>query len=988
MIYTFDEFTLDPQLFELRRLEQRVSMEPQVFDVLQFLVKNRDRVVTKDELLEQVWGDKFISEAALNSRIMSARKALGDTGREQRYIRTVHGRGYRFVAHVAETRPEAEPVAPEAPAAPALARPATGVRAAVAGSSSPRGSLLLGREEEMTLLGRNLAQAMQSSRRVVLISGEAGLGKTTLVEAFVVEAAKAGARVATGQCLEYHGSGEPYMPLLEALGRLARGPDGWEVVEQLSLLAPTWLLQMPSLVEPEELPALQARTLAATRDRMLREILEALDALASQMPLVLVLEDLHWSDHSTLDFLSALARRSDPAKLLLIATYRPADLAATGHPLYDVARELRLRGYCEELQLNALADDAVAAYARRRLRGELPEGLMLTLNQRTAGNPLYVGMVLDSWLAEGILRQEDGSLVLTRPLPELEGHLPESLRAYVEQRLHLLAAAERQTLEAASVAGKDFAAAALAPALGLPVEDVESVCSGLAQRGLFVQARGLDEWRDGTLSEGYSFLHDLYQEVLYAGLPAGRRVKLHQQIGARLEAGYGAASQEKAAELAGHFVRGRVYDRAVHYLKLAGEQALRRSADQDALQHLNQALALITNLPESKDRVETEVVLHVELASAVIASKGWSDPSAEAAYAQALELAQALEDDSILSTVLFAMATMFEVRGDYQRAAQLLQERMSIPSDPHHTAPLESCELMACSQFHQGQFELALQLASNGIELYRPSIHTIMASMGENPGVGCYGWGGLALWFLGYPDRALSFALEGMKVAEQPENRYSLTLAGTQLAHMYEARNEPELALQFASKAFKDGEIYGYANRAEWARILEGWALTALGEGERGIAQMKDAIEKSFRTGALMDHAYYLGLLADAHRRAGNAVAGLKAVDEALDFAGRRGSFFFEAELRRLRGNLLLMKLGEPARAEAESCFRESIAVAREQGAKSLELRAAMDLARLLGDSEGGEEARSGLAAVYQSFEEGFETRDLQDARALLRLPA
>src|SRR5215475_6599237 len=355
MRYVFGEWTLDTQCSELCRAGRVRRLRRKAFQVLAYLLAHPDRVVTKQELCEQVWQQQFISDAALESTIKAVRQAIGDRGRGKRLIQTVYGQGYRFIAAVTTDH----------------APPARAKRAAAGHPAPPHGAPpVVGREPALAQLAHWFARAQSGARHLVFVTGELGIGKTTLVDAFLDRLAGAAPLwIGRGQCVEQFGAGEAYRPVLEALGRLGRGPDGQAVVALLALQAPTWLVQLPGLIGPADLEALQRRLAGATRERMLRELAEALERLTAQQPLVLVLEDLHWSDPSTLDLLAVLARRREPARLLLIGTYRPHEVPRRAHPLAAVMQELQLHGCGVELPVTVLAEDAIAAYFTRRLPG-------------------------------------------------------------------------------------------------------------------------------------------------------------------------------------------------------------------------------------------------------------------------------------------------------------------------------------------------------------------------------------------------------------------------------------------------------------------------------------------------------------------------------------------------------------------------------------------------------------------------------------------
>ena len=321
MIYAFADCEIDTDRFEVRRAGERQPVEPQVFDLLVHLVRNHARIVTRDELLARVWGHAYVSDATVNSRIKAARRAIGDDGTSQSMIRTVRGRGYRFVADVVEGRDDAGPaVTLRGPAEPPI-----------------------GREPELAELRRLCEAALGGERQLVVVRGEAGIGKTTLVDGVAAEASARGAwRVAAGRCPEPQGPVEPYLPILEALAALARGGATATLRDVLAERAPTWLLQIPWLADADALEAARLRALGAGPERMLREMVEALEALTATAPLLLVVDDLHWGDDATVALLAHLARRREPARLLVLATGRPAP----GHGVERLVRELAPRGRC------------------------------------------------------------------------------------------------------------------------------------------------------------------------------------------------------------------------------------------------------------------------------------------------------------------------------------------------------------------------------------------------------------------------------------------------------------------------------------------------------------------------------------------------------------------------------------------------------------------------------------------------------------------
>ena len=667
--WTFGPFRLDPRNACLWRGADLVPLPPTAFALLHYLVTHAGQLVTKDEFFAAIWAETVVSEAVLKVRMSEVRKALGETARAPRWIATVHRRGYRFVAPV--TRLDAAPGAAAAartpsgplrsPSAPTLRLP-TPPRPDSA-TPMPR---LVGREGELAQLQQWWAQARQGQRQVVFLTGEAGIGKTTLVDAFVAQVVAAEAVwCGQGQCIEQYGAGEAYLPVLEALGRLCHAPGADQLLLRLRAHAPTWLVQMPWLLSPADHEALRHELRGATQARMLRELGAWIEAVTVETPLVLVLEDVHWSDAATLDVVAWVARRQEPARLLLVGTYRPVEVLTRGHPLRDVQQALQLHGHCAELPLACLSEAAVAAYLTRRVPGyPEPAALARRIHQRTDGNPLFMVHVVEELLTQDHVVAQQGCWGL-RTTPEADVvRVPDGIRQMLALQLDRLPRAAQRLLEAASVAGAAFAAASVAAGVARDVVTTEEHCERLAQRQQLLRPAGTVSWPDGTVTGRYEFIHALYQNVVYDQIAAARRVRLHQRIGARLEEAYGAHAGDVAAELAMHFDQGRDVPRAIHYLQQAGENALRRSAHPTAIAHLTAAVQLLETLPETPERTRREVALHLALGNALTATHGSAAPETAAAFRRAYTLSAQGDDPEQAFNAVRGLALFHTLRGE------------------------------------------------------------------------------------------------------------------------------------------------------------------------------------------------------------------------------------------------------------------------------------------------------------------------------------
>ena len=607
-ILVFDPFVLDLESERLLRDGQPIELRPKTWQLMRFLVENPGRLLSKDELLDAVWTDVAVTPASLNQAIRELRQALGDDAREPRYIQTVHRRGFRFIAALEGV---------DSNGAPGTDRGLATVRTRLE---------IFGREAELQRLHELFARATAGERQLVFVTGEEGIGKTALLQAFLADLGADRRQVlfaGGGQCVELLGTHEAYLPVLDALDRLTRESREGTLLRILERYAPTWVAHLPWLAAADTTKS--KPPLPGSPASMLREFCVAIEALAAERPLVVWLEDLHWCDAATVDLLRAIAQRSEPARLLVIATYRPVEVAIRDHPIGRLKRKLVVQKAARELTLEPLGADAVESMLGSRFGdSQWRRPLALLIHEHSDGNPLFVGVAADYMAAEGWMVADGEGWHLTVDLASIDGRLAEGLRAVVDGQLEGMPTEEVAALEAASVAGQIFSDEEVAAALETEVEAVEAVCGRLARWGRFIEPAGAVSWPDGSDSQRYRFRHATLRSLLYGRLSPGRRQRFHARIADRLERGFADHQAHIAAELANHHERGRNTERAIHFLAMAADGVQRRFATGEAVNYLKRALELLLREPESEARDLGEVRLRHKLGRAFIFASGYT----------------------------------------------------------------------------------------------------------------------------------------------------------------------------------------------------------------------------------------------------------------------------------------------------------------------------------------------------------------------------
>ena len=918
--FAFDLFRFDPRTGQLWRDGSEVKLAPRAAAVLHMLAERSQELVTKQDLLEHVWGGMAVGDDALTSCIQELRGVLGDDARRPHYIETRHRRGYRLMV-------------------PATVDEQSGAAAPLQ-VASPEPSRLVGRIAEFGELAHAFDQARSGRRQIVFISGEPGIGKSSLVDAFLEQLwTSQTVRIAHGQCLDHHGVGEPYLPLIEALTRLAGGADGAAVKEILSVQAPSWLAQMPALWTRSERSVLEARG-RATRERMMRELTLAIEAVASDVPLLLKLEDIHWSDTSTLDWLAHVARRPEPARLMVIATFRPADVAAAKAGLGGLVTELALHGWCREIALAPLGLAAIESYLEARLGDDggaatLREMAPLLL-ERTGGNPLFMTSIVNQ------LAQHEGRT------PSAFVAIPHDVRRFIDRQIDELTESDRHLLTSASVIRREFATAAVAAALEIDVDQVEIACARLARQGVFVVKSGSTTWPDGTRAELYAFRHDLYRELLYDRLPATRRALCHTRVGRRLEAAWAGRLDAIASELAEHFERGNEPVRTIPHHQRAADKAMRRGANEEAIGHLRRALEAVGHIAGEIERTRVEVELRIGLGAAFMATKGFGASEVLEAYSRAEELCERLGERADIFPALWGQWLFRWARSEVDTAWQLC-ERLLALAEKYGDAglKLQAHHASWATSFGRGKLAEVRAHAEAGLAIYDAKIHQAMASnYGNHDASTCARYfSALSLAFAGEEVKAREMVDGALAFARRLNDPFTLGLTLYFSAAVAQVLGDVARAAEHAEASRQIATEHDLAMLRAWSTGVVGWCAAENGDPDRGIALLIEAMAALQDTQSRHLMCYLLGLFAETQMKAGHHAEAMKAVQEGIALAEARGERYYDAELHRLHGELLA-RLSSERKQQAEASFRVAIEIAKEQGAGTLERKANDSLLR------------------------------------------
>jgi class 3 adenylate cyclase/DNA-binding winged helix-turn-helix (wHTH) protein/predicted ATPase/tRNA A37 threonylcarbamoyladenosine biosynthesis protein TsaE len=834
----------------------------------------------------------------------------------------------------------------------------------------------VGREHEVELLCERWAQSKAGTGQVVVLSGEAGIGKSRLVHVLHEHLGGEAYTRLEGHCSPY-AQQSPLYPVVEQVQHWLqwRQDDTPEVKLhklEASLEATGCVLEevvplfaaLCSLPLPERYPPLN---LAPQRHKqqMLAAVLAWLLKEAERQPVCLVMEDLHWVDPSTLELLNLLIDQVPLARLLVVLTCRPdftPPWAARSHVTHIVISRLT------PAQSERMIEKVTVGKA---LPAEVQEQLLKKAN----GVPLFVEELTKMVLESGLVKEKEQHYELAGPLQPLA--IPTTLQDSLMARL------DRQSLgkpiaQLGATLGRAFSYAVLQAVSPLDEATLQHGLEQLVHAEILYQ-RGLPPQAQ------YCFKHVLIQEAAYQSLLRSTRQQYHCQIAQALEERFPEACEEQPELLAHHYMEAGLHAQAVVYLQRAGQRALERSAYVEAIAHLRQGLILAATLPDTSERLRHELPLYMALGVTLAATQGYAAPEVEHVYIQAREHCRQVGEPMQLFTVLRGLWLVYTARGELRIAYEQGEHLLHLAHrQQESTLILEAHRALGTSLFYLGELATAWTHLERGIARYEAQQHRILTlRYGPDPGMACLAYTAWILWLRGYPDQALERIRTALTLAHQCTHPFCRVFVLTFAVMLYQCRRELQSVSVQAAANLALAHQQAFPFLEAWAMVLQGWVLAEQGRGDEGIEQIWQGIMAYRATGAEVLRPYFLGLLAEAYGSRDRTDAGLETLDEALALVDRTGERFHESEFYRLKGQLLLARSMEHA-PEAEACFHRALTLACRHQAKSLELRAAMSLSRLWRQQGQADRARCVLEEIYGWFTEGFDTGDLKEAKTLL----
>ncbi|MGE0823220.1 MAG: adenylate/guanylate cyclase domain-containing protein [Candidatus Binatia bacterium] len=886
----------------------------------------------------------------------------------------------------------------------------------------------VGRQHEMALLQQAWESAKTGHGQIAAVMGEPGVGKSRLFYEFKLLSQRGCLVLETFSVS--HGKAYPYLPLIDLLKnyfqltnqdneRRRREKITGKVLTLDRSLEDTlpYLFFLLGIAKPTS--PLQQMDGQIRRKRILEAIKRLFLRESLNQPLIVIFEDLHWLDGETQAFLQLLSESVATARILLLVNYRPEyQHSWSGKTYFSQVRLDPLSKEQAEEMLTALLEDAFESplprreRARVRVSNESLEPLKKFILAKTEGNPFFMEEIVQELREQGLLNCDDVGARRAVPLPQ-DLRLPTTVEGVLTARMDRLPAEEKALLQTLAVIGREFSSSLLRKVVTQPEATLLRLLSRLQASEFVYEQPAFPE-------PEYIFKHALTQEVAYNSLLIERRKVLHERTAQAMEEVYHDKLDDHYSELAYHYSRSGNTQKAVDYLQLAGQQAVQRSAYNEAINHLTKGLDLLQTMPGSSARVQQELALQLVLGNVLMATKGYAAPEVEQVYLRARELCHQCGDSVRIFPALFGLWIFFCLHGEVRSAKEIAEQMLNLAEKENEPEFLvEAFRADGITEMYMGEFLSARRAFERGLSLYDPQKHSSHAfSYGHDPSIASLNFLAWTLWYLGYPDQAQQRIYEARQRALELGHPFSLVFVLGCGLFLHQLCGDIMVTLQWEEEAEALYAEHTFPMWESWSIVTRGWILAERNETISGIELIRQGITASRATGDELSAPQWLTVLATTCWKAGYTAQGLATVAEGLGIADKSRNVFSEAELYRLKGELTLQKFQVSSskfqvppspqppvpssqaevEREAEECFLKAIAIAQKQQAKSLELRAVMSLVRLRQQQAVQSESRitsdvvrsrltqahQMLSAVYHWFTEGFDTKNLQEAKALI----
>ncbi len=859
--------------------------------------------------------------------------------------------------------------------------------AAQASDSAALSRSTVGRTLELEALRHAYDSLGERGGHVIGLAGEAGIGKTTVVEIFLteLEARRDGVQVGVGRCSERLAGAEAYLPFLESLDQLIhKYPDS--AARQMKLHAPMWYGQVASATEDDpSVGRMISEARVATQARLKRELNAFFREISAVHPLVLFFDDLHWADTSTIDLLVHAASQFQSMRVLIIVTYRPSDMLLAKHPFVPVRLSLQGKGLCTELVLEFLNCEDVEKYLAIVFpQHDLPAGFAPMLHARTDGSPLFVVDLVRYLRDRGVIQELSGRWSLTAPFAELAGELPASVRSMVQRKIEQLSESDQKILACGSVQGYEFDSSIVSDVMQLDPAEVEERLNFLETVHSFLRMVGEVEQANGALSVRYRFVHVLYQNALYASLRPTRRASLSLAVAASLESHLGGRREAKASELAFLFERGRKFEQSAEYFLIAARHAAALFAAGEAATLAQRGLGVAAMMPESEKRSRLSLDLEVTLASALRLSKGNAAPETGLSILRARELAESLGETKPVPALLWGLFLYYQVGGDIKTARHYGEQLLVLGKRfGEASVLLGGHTALGIASTHLADLLAGHKHLEQAVTIHDPRQHIAYVGLYNlDPGVYSRGVSQRTFWLLGYADQARKRAVDTLEWSRQLSDPQSVAFVLVFATFFHQLCREADRAGEMADACIALCDEHGIVQEREWVAPIRGWVMALQGKPREGIAYLRQSLARHRAMQSQLNFPYYLAILIELLLREGEIAEGLEAVEEALQVIERTQQRLFLAEIYRLKGELVRARDADSV--DAEMLFEQAMDIAEHQSALALQLRAGISLCRATIGSPRQEEARATLERVYGQFVEGFGTPDLMEAKILL----